>query len=551
MKKLIFLVALFSLWVQSAFAGINLEAVYPYNMEQRNLQTVYGGSTVPFYINATTFDVSYEQEAEVIVNLPSGFVPQANRQWSVEEYNDGYIAKTKWLLPADFGMSFDLLYVKADQGLAAGTREAVVELKSKNISERKRISFKYENGTAEGKQEKAIDIDKSKFNWYIQSVTLPVDNTGKSDDRAENGVIYIRDTALEGFRNRVTGEGATSWSAVFNHPAAHLLLDMRNPQKDVRVLRFKAELVDRATGKTAPGLCTSGKNNEDSDHGWAGETGNNGETTALISLDGKKTQSFIIPLYIDYFTVLEGDYSLRVTVYGNGQEKVQEVPLKIAKKHSLGMLAVGFSFICAVLVLAFAYKLKQCVYDIGAKGAITVALFAALAFGGITMPTTLIGDLLHVFLGPFSGLLTGLLSGMLQYLLIVSLLVLFRRPGVVSLLFFVKYMLTGIMFGHFTPLGFLSCCVSVVVLEAVLQLSGFYRQTELKAHFMVMFSILLGVTDAFTTFINMEQMMFFYRLYYADWYLALYMLVNGLLYSSIGSWLGYKTGSKLQQVMGE
>ena len=63
--------------------------------------------------------------------------------------------------------------------------------------------------------------------------------------------------------------------------------------------------------------------------------------------------------------------------------------------------------------------------------------------------------------------------------------------------------------------------------------------------------LLMGVGDALVTFVNMEQMMFFYRLYYADWYLALYMLVNGLVYSSIGAWLGAKTGSKLQQVMGE
>ena len=326
---------------------------------------------------------------------------------------------------------------------------------------------------------------------------------------------------------------------------------MRNPQKDVRVLRFKAELVDRATGELAPGLCTAGKNNEDSEHGWAGEIGAAGETTALISLDGQKSQSFIIPIYIDYFTVLEGDYNLRVTVYDNNQEKIQEVPLKISKTHSLGLLAVGFSFICMLLVICFSYRLKQCIYEIGAKGAITVALFAALSFGGITMPTTLIGDLLHVFLGPFSGLVSGLLSGVLQYLLIVSLLVLFRKPGVVILLYFVKYMLTGIMFGHFTPLGFLSCCVSVVALETVLYISGFYRQKILNNSFMLVLAILLGCTDGFTTFVNMEQMMFFYRLYYADWYLALYMFVNGLLYSSIGSWLGYKTGAKLHQVMGD
>ena len=114
-----------------------------------------------------------------------------------------------------------------------------------------------------------------------------------------------------------------------------------------------------------------------------------------------------------------------------------------------------------------------------------MALFAALAFGGITLPTTLIGDLLHVFLGPFSGLVTGILSGMLLYLLVVALLVLFRAPGVLTLMYFVKYMLAGLMFGHFTPLGLLSMCVNVAILEALLYLSGFYRKAVLSKGYML------------------------------------------------------------------
>jgi len=254
---------------------------------------------------------------------------------------------------------------------------------------------------------------------------------------------------------------------------------------------------------------------------------------------------------VDYFTILEGDYNLRITVSGNGQEKIQEVPITIAKKHNVGLVSVGFSFVCALAAALFSYKIPHCIQKIGARGAITVALFAALAFGGITLPTTILGDLLHAVLGPFSGLLTGILSGVLQYLLIVSLLVLFRAPGVLMLMFFVKYMLSGLMFGHFTPLGALSTCVSVIVLEAVLYIVGFYRVKQLDKRYMLFVALLLGVSDAFVTFINLEQMMFFYRLYYADWYIALYMLINGLLYSSIGAWLGFKTGSKLQQVMGE
>lgn len=553
MRILYILLALLCL-TQQAFAGVKLEAVYPYNLDKSAAHVVHGGSTMPLFINITGFDVPHEQPAHLRVILPEGFKALANGKWHLGSADGRQTAEADWVLPADFGQSFDLLYIQPQADLARGTRQLTVEVSGAGWHERKELSFSYEPAAAAAvaaEPTQGKKLDRSKFNWYIQSVTLPVDNLGNKDDRAAEGVVFIRDTTLEGFRNRMTGDGATNWSAVFNHPATFLVLDMRNPQRDVRLLKFKAELIDKKTGKVMPGLCTAGKNNEDSEHGWAGETGSINETTALISLDGKKTQAFIIPLYVDYFTVLEGDYSLRVTVSGNGQEKVQEVPLTIAKKHNLGLLAVGFSFICLLAVLTFSYKLKGCIYRIGARGAITVALFAALAFGGITLPTTLIGDLLHVFLGPFSGLVTGILSGMLLYLLVVALLVLFRAPGVLTLMYFVKYMLSGLMFGHFTPLGLLSMSVNVAILETLLYLSGFYRRQELSKGYMLFICLLMGVGDALVTFVNMEQMMFFYRLYYADWYLALYMLVNGLLYSSIGAWLGAKTGSKLQQVMGE
>ncbi len=548
----VFLALLLCLWSQVAVAGVKLEAVYPYNLDKQEAQAVHSGSTVPLYINITSFDVPKVQQARIKVLLPSGFTAQEGNRWQLSEENGRSVVTANWQLPADFGQTFDLLYIKPTEAAISGTQQLLVQAGGDGWKEERTLSFTYDAGaSASDAKTMHKKLDNKKFNWYIQSVTLPVDNLGNKDDRAAEGVIYVRDTTLEGFRNRMTGDGATNWSAVFNHPAAFVLLDMRNPQRDVRLLKFKAQLVDKKTGQVQPGLCTAGKNNDDSEHGWAGSTGSANETTALISLDGKKTQAFIIPLYVDYFTVLAGDYSLRVTVSGNGQEKVQEVPLTIAKKHNLGLVAVGFSFVCLVVLVCCAGRLKQCIYKIGARGAITVALFAALAFGGITLPTTLIGDLLHVFLGPFSGLVTGVLSGVLQYLLVVSLLVLFRAPGVLALMYFIKYLLAGLMFGHFTPLGLLSVCVNIVVLEFILHVCGFYRRQILSPRYLLLVSLLLGVGDAIITLVNLEQMMFFYRLYYADWYLALYMLVNGLLYSSIGAWLGAKTGSKLQQVMGE
>lgn len=552
MVSKVFITLVLLCWSTVANAGALLQAEYPYSLEKNNIHQVEGGSTMPLYINLTSFDEAKALQAQIKVTLPKGFAALPNNAWQLDTSHEQQ-AVTTWQLPSNYGQNFDLLYIKPQEQLQAGQYKIFVEATCEAWQLKQEISFNYvpSDKPMQTQQAANVVVDKSQYNWYIQSVNLPVDAQGNKDDRAAANVIYVRDTTLEGFRNRMTGDGATNWGAVFNHPATFVMLEMRNPQKDVRVLKFKAELIDKYTGKHVPGLMTAGKVVDEEGHGWGGEVGAGSETTAMISLDGKKNQTFILPLYVDYFTVLEGDYSLRITVSGNGQEKIQEVPIAITKKHNTGLMAVGFSFFCALAATALSYRLPRCIKQIGARGAITVALFAALAFGGITLPTTLLGDLLHVFLGPFSGLVTGVLSGVLQYLLIVSLLTLFREPGVLALMFFVKYMLSGLMFGHFTPLGALSTCVSVVVLESILYLSGFYKVQQLNKRYMLFVAVLLGLADAAVTFINLEQMMFFYRLYYADWYMALYMLINGLLYSSIGAWLGFKTGSKLQQVMGE
>jgi len=564
MKKIFSVLLLLLCYIQIAFAEVRLDAVYPYSLEKKATQEVNGQSTMPLYIELFTSDIPKTQEVKLSVELPESFAALPSAGWQLSQ--EGRATNIKWTLPADFGRSFDLVYIQAKPEAVAGSKSLKVLAQGPDWKLEKTIDFNYKPGVKKESQAKKQEtdanaaavkparrkkVDKSKFNWYIQEVKLPVDKQGQSDAKSSANVIYVRDTSLESFRNRMTGGGVTNWSAVFAHPACHLLLDMRNPQMDVRVLKFKAEMLDKTTGKLVPGLCTSGKVLEDGEEGWAGKNDTESGSTALISLDGKKSQTFILPIYVDYLTVLEGDYNLRVTVAGNGQEKITELPLTITKKHNIGLAMVGVAMLAFILVLLFSKKIKDCIYVVGAKGAITIALFAAISFGGITLPTTILGDFLHVFLGPFSGLVTGLLSGVLQYLLVMSLLVLYRKPGVLALMYIVRFMLSGIMFGHFTPLGVLSCCVNIVILEAVLYFSGFYKSDRLQEKYMLIIAVLMGIADAAITFVNLEQLMFFYRLYYADWYLALYMIINGFFYSSIGSWLGFKTGAKLRQVMGE
>ncbi|MDD4321394.1 MAG: hypothetical protein PHH31_07650 [Acidaminococcaceae bacterium] len=552
LKDLLVLVILLFSFMQTAFAGtFQVEAAFPYNLEQKKIDTVYDGSTNPLYLSIESVNYSEEQNAKITLVLPRGLQVATNEaKWQQTNLGTSTMVTSVWKLDAHYTQKFDLLPLQATTLLPEGKNiiKIIVEIgpdKSEQV-----LHFTHSLETMSNIV-KGKNITKKEYNWYINKLTLPVDNKGIRDEKVSEGSIYVRDTEFESFRNRMIGDGATNWAAIYNHPATYLLLELSNPKRDTKVLKFKAELQDKVTGEIVSGLCTANQTEDIENQGWSTITPQNDATTALLALTGSKNQTFVLPIYVDTTKVTAGEYNLRVTVYSNDEKKISEIPLEIVKKSNIGLFSIGFSFFC-FLVFCFALgKIRKTIINIGAKGSITVALFAAIAFGSIVIPTTLGGDFLRIFLGPFSGLVTGLLNGTLLYLLMFALLMLYRKPGIVALLFIIKWLLAGVMFGRFTPLGLLSYAVYIVVIEGILYFSGFYFKQELSKPYLFFIALLMGIADAFVTFITMEQMMFFYRLYYAGWYIILYMLVNGLLYSSIGCLMGFKVGKRLQQVMGE
>lgn len=507
-----------------------LRAAFPYSLTKET-GVAHAGSTQLLYISVQNFG-NEEEAAEITAALPEGFTALAGDGWEV----DGQEVRIHWTLPADYGEQFLAVPVKCSEEAEEGVYEIPVSLRTKEGVKEERISFSA--GPAEEEQDQ-----KAAQTWYIQSVLLPVNEDGERDARQEKDTLVTPDVTLENMKNRLTGGRGVDWDALTAKPNTYLLLDMRNPKKDVRTIHLSAELVDKETGEVRPGLIAAAGEGESLDRTKM-------RSEAALSLNGHKMQTAVVPLYVDPFSIAEGDYALRLTLFDGETERMTELPLTVVKKRSVGFATLGFALLSLLALAASIGGLKRCILSIGAKGDITVSLFAAMAFGGVVVPVTLLGDFLHVLLGPFSGLVTGLLSGVVQYLLLVSLLVLFRRPGVCALFFLMRWMLSAVLFGRVTPVGILICAVSIVILETTLYLAGFYRKKELTPLYAMGISFLIGLCDAGITFVNMEQLMFFYRLYYADWFIGLYMLMNGLLYSTLGSWMGYRIGSRLKQVMG-
>ena len=539
MMKRIWALCLLLLWpFWPAEAKTDVAVSFPYSLTE-TAPTVPQGSTQLLYVTAEHVNVPREETLHVAVELPDGFAPEAGGGWTIA----GQRAETQLSLSADYGQNMAVLSVAASEVAAVGTHTARVTFSGAGLSETKEISFTVAPGQTEKTDKKGAA--KKSLGWYIQSVVTPVSADGTRQSGAEQNTLYVRDVQLENIRHRLTGGGAVDWSTAFSEPATYVLAELRNPKKDVRSLRFRAELVDRKTGAAVPGLVTP------SGHSGMAAPAARGATEAVISLDGNIVQGVVLPLYVDPFEIEEGDYSLRTTVWDESSSRTNESPLTIVKKRNVGFFALTVATICALGILLFSGKLCRRIKTLGAGGDIAVALFASLAFGSVVLPVTLLGDFLHVFLGPFSSLVTGLLSGVLQYLLLFALLTLFRRPGVAALFFLMKWLLAGILFGRFTPVAALNYAVYIGILETVLYASGFYRGEEITRTRLWLTALLAGVADMAITFLNLEQLMFFYRLYYADWFIGLFVIVNGLVYSSLGAFLGMKLGKKLSGVMSQ
>ena len=142
--RLLFIALTLLVQVQVAFAGMILESIYPYSLEQQDVHTVYGDSTVPMYVNLRSSDNIKAENAAIKIVFPTGFKPSANENWQVDKVGENYVAQSNWVLDANFAQTFDLLYVQSLGSGSYGKKYIFVEATGKGWKCEKQIVFHYE-----------------------------------------------------------------------------------------------------------------------------------------------------------------------------------------------------------------------------------------------------------------------------------------------------------------------------------------------------------------------------------------------------------------------
>lgn len=218
----------------SAEAPVHLTVQFPYSLNGSKEIPASVGSTQLLFISLDHFNHP-EERASVTVSLPEGLSARSGKRWQVEDGN----IHMELTLPADYGNVFEVIPVALSPSLSEGEGALSVRVTGEDWGLSQKVDFTIKDIPAEEKE-----ASGRQESWYIQSVVLPVNEQGETDARLSPNTMVLPDVTLENIRHRLTG-APIDWAAVLDKPDTYLLLDMRNPGRDVRTVHFKAELVDR------------------------------------------------------------------------------------------------------------------------------------------------------------------------------------------------------------------------------------------------------------------------------------------------------------------
>jgi hypothetical protein len=268
---------------------------------------------------------------------------------------------------------------------------------------------------------------------------------------------------------------------------------------------------------------------------------------ALVPSDS--SARIVLPVYVRPDT-LPGEYRRDVQVRLLGTDAVLaslSVPLRVERTDRpaffVALLAAIVTLLALPLLAWFGPRLLR---RFAAVELIQIALFASAAFLLAVIPSRLLATLVNVLIPMFSPFLLGLYGQVVGLAVLGALVVLVPRPGVVLLAGVTRFLLNGIFFGAFSPVDFLYVIPVLLVGEACLWLVGVTRSpdTPVTALQLAPACALMGVAAAG---LQLSLEMSLYRLFFADWYVFLFLALDGALYPALGALLGVRLGVALKR----
>lgn len=370
-------------------------------------------------------------------------------------------------------------------------------------------------------------------------LVVPTNEMGERDPRQQAATILLRRHAAR-FWERLTAPDDPNKTAGMK-PAAFAALRIKSRAALPATLMVHLDILDPLSQQVAPGFEIPYAE----EHGiYAGGSG----IYQILSIPAGGTETAVLPIHTNDALVMPGTYTARARVSLLGSDVrcgQREETVQVAAGRLFPFLATGFSLGTAVFGVLFFTLRRRTFFDLPARTLILIAFFGAVTFAVVNIPGTLLFHAAHVILGPLSFLVTGFFYEVIFYLLMTALLVLIPRFGALSLAVAVRFLMSAFILGEFSPLSLLYYPTMAVVLEGAAWLSGMTRRPHSQR--VLVCAVVFGLGDALLSLVFFNLSMFFYRLYYAGWYITAYAMINGFGFTCLAVPFGFRLGRRLKE----
>jgi len=222
---------------------------------------------------------------------------------------------------------------------------------------------------------------------------------------------------------------------------------------------------------------------------------------------------------------LAGRYRMKVLIYPAGSSKpvlVKTFPLKIVStRGSMVMLSIFAGGVALPVFLAVVtYYLRKR----GLRDVVLCSLMGCLIFSIVFVPGQLVWGIASI-LGPFDWLITGLVYDVFLYMLYVVAISLRPKFGTLTMVMFAKWIMYSFFFGRLSIISVFWLATSSLFFEPFLYVTGVTSRSMITRSRILASFVPAALVDKYVDLILYAA---FYRLYYAEWYVAMYSVGNAL-----------------------
>jgi len=385
---------------------------------------------------------------------------------------------------------------------------------------------------------KTIDSNVNEESISIERWLIPTDGYGLYDSKRIADHISMPNPVW----NKVMAWfGIRPKSIDFDNPFTYQTIVIHNKTDYRMTLLISSEVLDMDSGKQTPYFKSPS----------AESTGGTDRIIGYINIEAGKSESCVLPVYVTHDTPA-GTYMRHISIMPLGSDKIIKIlkaQINISRSNPLFstwmVFIIFLSFIWGSLIFIFYRKIVR---TLGVRNMVLLSLLGSLQFC-LQFAGGLVSNVLHAVLGPFNCLVGGLLTEVMTYLIVTATLYLVPQVGAMTLAGIVSYVMSGILFGAFSLTGLLFIGNTIAFREVLLYVFGITRGTSWhKTPKLLPLMISLGFADAASTFTSLTLHTFFYRLFFADWYIFLNVVVTGFAYTALGVYLGKPLGESLRKV---